>query len=138
MMRKTNEGLSPVGILLPAAACGLALTLILMLLGAVLVQRGTLGEGLITPLAFVFLALGGAVAALLAAKRAPGGKFLWAVGAGGLVFLILLAGGALALRQPVHISRAAVSLLIVLAASALGGFAGASMRKKKRYKHVKK
>ena len=137
-MRKTNEGLSPVGILLPSAVLGLGITLLLMLLGAVLVQRGTLGEGAIPPCAIVFLALGSAAAAMASAMRAPGGKFLWAMGAGTLVFLILLVGGAFALRQPVHVLRVLISLLAVLLASALGGFAGANVRKKKRYKHVKK
>lgn len=44
MMRKTNEGQSPVGILLPSVLAGLLGTLLLMLLGAVLVHRGTLGR----------------------------------------------------------------------------------------------
>ena len=35
MMRKTNEGQSPVGILLPSVLAGLLGTLLLMLLGAV-------------------------------------------------------------------------------------------------------
>ena len=50
MMRKTNEGQSPVGILLPSVLAGLLGTLLLMLLGAVLVHRGTLAEGAIAPL----------------------------------------------------------------------------------------
>ena len=70
MMRKTNEGQSPVGILLPSVLAGLLGTLLLMLLGAVLVHRGTLAEGAIAPCALVFLALGSALAALVAAKRA--------------------------------------------------------------------
>lgn len=49
MMRKTNEGQSPVGILLPAVLAGLLATLLLMLIGAVLVHRGTLAEGAIAP-----------------------------------------------------------------------------------------
>ena len=97
MMRKTNEGQSPVGILLPSVLAGLLGTLLLMLLGAVLVHRGTLAEGAIAPCALVFLALGSALAALVAA-----------------------------------------SLLCSLIASALGGYAGANMRKKKRYSHIKK
>ncbi|MDO4269684.1 MAG: TIGR04086 family membrane protein, partial [Eubacteriales bacterium] len=115
MMRKTNEGRSPVGILLPAAAAGLLTTLLLMLAGSILVQRGTLGEGAVAPCALAFLAAGCAIAALISAKRAPGGKFIWAVGAGALVFLILLVVGCLLLSQPVHIVRVAVSLLCTLA-----------------------
>ena len=137
-MRKTNEGSSPAGILLPAAAAGLLTTLLWMLVGAVLVHRAVLPEGMIAPCALAFLAVGCALAALLAAKRAPGGKLLWAVGAGGLVFLILLAAGAALLAQPVNPVRVAVSLLCMLAASALGGLAGANMRNKKRYSHTKK
>lgn len=137
-MRKTNEARSPVGILLPAVAAGLAVTLLLMLLGAVLVQRGVIGENAIGLLALLFLVLGSAVAALLAAVRAPGGKLPWAVGAGALVFLALLLFGLIGLRQPVHLLRVAISLLCTLIASALGGFAGANMRRKKRYRHLKK
>ena len=77
MMRKTNEGQSPVGILLPSVLAGLLGTLLLMLLGAVLVHRGTLAEGAIAPCALVFLALGSALAALVAAKRAGENQFYW-------------------------------------------------------------
>ena len=137
-MKKSNDDLSPIGILLPSALLGLGLTLLLMLAGALLVQRGTVGEGAIAPLSLVFLAAGSAAAAFLSAKRAPGGKFLWAVGAGALVFLVLLAVGALALRQPVHIPRTVISFTSMVVGAALGGFAGASMRRKKRHKHLKK
>ena len=82
MMRKTNEGQSPVGILLPSVLAGLLGTLLLMLLGAVLVHRGTLAEGAIAPCALVFLALGSALAALVAAKRAGENQFYWSLGAG--------------------------------------------------------
>ena len=138
MMRKTNEGRSPVGVLLPPAAAGLLMTLLLMLAGAILVHRSTLAEGVIAPCAWAFLAVGCAVAGLLAAKRAEGGKLLWALGAGIVVFLILLAAGAALGSQPINVVRAAASLLCTLAASALGGLAGANMRKKKRYSHIKK
>ncbi len=137
-MRKTNEGLSPVGVLLPAGAVGLGATLLLMLVGAILVHRRVLPEQAIAPCALLFLALGCAAAAFLSAKRAPGGKFLWAMGAGVLVFLVLLLVGVFALSQPVQLVRMAVSLLCTLAASALGGFAGANMRKRKKYRHLKK
>ncbi len=138
MMRKTNEGPSPVGVLLPAAVAGLLTTLLLMLVGAVLVHRRVLAEQAITPCALIFLAVGCAVAALVSAKRAPGGKFLWAMGAGVLVFLVLLLVSVIPLAQPVNVVRMAVSLLCTLAASALGGFAGANMRKRKKYRHIKK
>ena len=137
-MRKTNEGLSPVGVLLPAGVAGLGATLLLMLVGAILVHRRVLPEQAIAPCALLFLALGCAAAAFLSAKRAPGGKFLWAMGAGVLVFLVLLLVGVFALSQPVQLVRMAVSLLCTLAASALGGFAGANMRKRKKYRHLKK
>lgn len=137
-MKKTNESRSSVSVLLSSAVLGLITTLIFMLIGAVLVHRGVIEERMITPLAFVFLALGCFIAALVAAKRAEGGKLLLALGAGGLVFLLLLAGGILLLRQPVHIIRVVISSLCALAGSLLGGLAGANMRKKKRYSHLKK
>ena len=145
MMRKTNEGQSPVGILLPSVLAGLLGTLLLMLLGAVLVHRGTLAEGAIAPCALVFLALGSALAALVAAKRAGENQFYWSLGAGFAVFLILLilflfvlVAGLLPLGQSIHFVRTVISLLCSLIASALGGYAGANMRKKKRYSHIKK
>ncbi|MFQ9975953.1 MAG: TIGR04086 family membrane protein [Butyricicoccus sp.] len=136
MMRKTNEGQSPVGILLPSVLAGLLGTLLLMLLGAVLVHRGTLAEGAIAPCALVFLALGSALAALVAAKRAGENQFYWSLGAGFAVFLILLIVAVL--PQSIHFVRTVISLLCSLIASALGGYAGANMRKKKRYSHIKK
>ena len=84
-MRKTNEGPSPVGVLLPSAVVGLLATLLLMLVGAIFVHRLVLAEQAIAPCALIFLAVGCA-----------------------------------------------------LAASALGGFAGANMRKRKKYRHLKK
>lgn len=138
MMRKTNEGSTPAGVLLPAGAAGLLTTLLLMLVGAVLVHRGTLAEGAIVPCAWAFLAAGTALAGLIASKRAGGRKLLWALGAGGVVFLILLAAGLMLGSQPIHLVRASASLLCTLAASALGGLAGANMRKKKRHSHIKK
>ena len=138
MMRKTNEGQSPVGILLPSVLAGLLGTLLLMLLGAVLVHRGTLAEGAIAPCALVFLALGSALAALVAAKRAGENQVYWALGAGCAVFLYLPTVAAPPLCQSLPFGPPVISLLCSLIASALGGYAGANMRKKKRYSHIKK
>lgn len=136
-MRKTNEGHSPVSILLIPAAIGFVLTMCLMLIGAVFVQKGTLGENLISVLAIVFLAIGSAVSAFLASRRADSSKLLWAVGSSLLVFLILLVGGALLLHQPVHISRTAISLSVVIVVSIIGSVVGANVRKKSKYRHKK-
>lgn len=54
------------------------------------------------------------------------------------VFLILLIVAVLPLGQSIHFVRTVISLLCSLIASALGGYAGANMRKKKRYSHIKK
>ncbi|MDO5142017.1 MAG: TIGR04086 family membrane protein [Eubacteriales bacterium] len=137
-MRKTNESQSPAGILLPGGAVGLLMTLVLMLAGAVLLHRGSLPEGATPVYALGSLAVGCALAALIAAKRAAAGKLLWALGAGGVVFLILLAAGAGLLAQPVDLMRTASSLLCAMVASVLGGLAGAGLRPKKRYRHIKK
>ncbi len=132
-MRKTNEGRSAAGILLPAAGSGLAAILLLLLIGAMLVQRGTLNEALMRPYAVFALCFGCALSAFISAVRAPGGKFLWAAGAGMTVFVILLIGGVLLSEGPIHILKTIFSLLFALAASALGGFAGATRRKKRKY-----
>ena len=92
----------------------------------------------IAPCALVFLALGSALAALVAAKRAGEKQFYWSLGAGFAVFLILLIVAVLPLGQSIHFVRTVISLLCSLIASALGGYAGANMRKKKRYSHIKK
>ena len=81
---------------------------------------------------------GSALAALVAAKRAGENQFYWSLGAGFAVFLILLIVAVLPLGQSIHFVRTVISLLCSLIASALGGYAGANMRKKKRYSHIKK
>ena len=65
-------------------------------------------------------------------------QFYWSLGAGFAVFLILLIVAVLPLGQSIHFVRTVISLLCSLIASALGGYAGANMRKKKRYSHIKK
>ncbi len=132
-MRKTNEGRSAVGILLPAAGLGLAAILLLLLAGAMFVQRGTINESMTRPYAVFALCFGCAVSAFISAVRAPGGKFLWAAGAGMTVFVILLIGGVLLSEGPIHILKTLLSFLFAISASALGGFAGATRRKKRKY-----
>lgn len=107
-------------------------------LGAVLVHRGTLAEGAIAPCALVFLHSAVRLLHWSAAKRAGEKQFYWSLGAGFAVFLILLIVAVLPLGQSIHFVRTVISLLCSLIASALGGYAGANMRKKKRYSHIKK
>ena len=87
---------------------------------------------------YTFTAVRSALAALVAAKRAGENQFYWSLGAGFAVFLILLIVAVLPLGQSIHFVRTVISLLCSLIASALGGYAGANMRKKKRYSHIKK
>ena len=138
MMRKTNEGRSPAGILLPSVAAGIVVTFVFMLAGAVLMHRGILPEYAVAPSALAFLAAGGLMGGFAAAKRAAGRRLIWAMGAGAAVFLILLVVGLLLQSQPVNIARTAVSLLCAIAASALGGLAGVNIHHKKRHSHIKK
>lgn len=138
MMRKTNENSAPVGIVLSAAAGGIVATLLFLLMGAIFIRRGSLEEAMIRPWALAGLALGCILAAFIAAKCAPGGKFLWAAAAGFIVFLLLLTISLVIVRQPIHFIRSIISLLCALIASTIGGFVGATTRKKKRYSHLKK
>ena len=138
MMRKTNEGRSPAGILLPSVAAGLVVTFVFMLAGAVLLHRGILPEYAVAPSALAFLAAGGLIGGFAAAKRAAGRRLIWAMGTGAAVFLILLVVGLLLQSQPVNIARTAFSLLCAIAASALGGLAGVNIHHKKRHSHIKK
>ena len=137
-MRKTNEGASPVRLILLAAFAGLAATLVLMLISAALVHRGTLGEAMIPTISLACLALGCMLASFLAARRLPDGRLAIAVAGGPVVFLILLAVCALALSQPVRFGRTAVSLLCAVAASVLGTAVGIYMRTKNKHSHLKK
>ena len=138
MMRKTNEGRSPAGTLLPSVAAGLVVTFVFMLAGAVLLHRGILPEYAVAPSALAFLAAGGLIGGFAAAKRAAGRRLIWAMGTGAAVFLILLVVGLLLQSQPVNIARTAFSLLCAIAASALGGLAGVNIHHKKRHSHIKK
>ena len=137
-MRKTNEGASPVRLILLAAFAGLAATLVLMLISAALVHRGTLGEAMIPTISLACLAAGCMLTSFLAARRLPDGRLAIAVAGGPVVFLILLAVCALALSQPVRFGRTAVSLLCAVAASVLGTAAGIYMRTKNKHSHLKK
>lgn len=138
MMRKTNEGQSPVGILLPSVLAGLLGTLLLMLLGAVLVHRGTLAEGAIAPCALVFLALGSALAALVAAKRAGENQFYWVARRRFCGFSDPADRCGAAARSIHSFCTHGVSLLCSLIASALGGYAGAQDAEKEALRHIKK
>ncbi len=137
-MRKTNEGASPVRLILLAAFAGLAATLVLMLISAALVHRGTLGEAMIPTISLACLALGCMLASFLAARRLPDGRLALALAGGAVVFLVLLAVCAFALSQPVRFGRTAVSLLCAVAASVLGTAAGIYMRTKNKHSHLKK
>ena len=137
-MRKTNEGASPVRLILLAAFAGLAATLVLMLISAALVHRGTLGEAMIPTISLACLALGCMLASFLAARRLPDGRLALALASGAVVFLVLLAVCAFALSQPVRFGRTAVSLLCAVAASVLGTAVGIYMRTKNKHSHLKK
>lgn len=137
-MRKTNEGASPVRLILLAAFAGLAATLVLMLISAALVHRGTLGEAMIPTISLTCLALGCMLASFLAARRLPDGRLALALAGGAVVFLVLLAVCAFALSQPVRFGRTAVSLLCAVAASVLGTAVGIYMRTKNKHSHLKK
>ncbi|WP_302656771.1 TIGR04086 family membrane protein [Agathobaculum sp.] len=137
-MRKTNEGASPVRLILLAAFAGLAATLVLMLISAALVHRGTLGEAMIPTISLACLALGCMLASFLAARRLPDGRLALALAGGAVVFLVLLAVCAFALSQPVRFGRTAVSLLCAVAASVLGTAVGIYMRTKNKHSHLKK
>ena len=137
-MRKTNAGASPVRLILLAAFAGLAATLVLMLISAALVHRGTLGEAMIPTISLACLALGCMLASFLAARRLPDGRLALALAGGAVVFLVLLAVCAFALSQPVRFGRTAVSLLCAVAASVLGTAVGIYMRTKNKHSHLKK
>lgn len=74
-MRKTNESASPVRPVLFGATAGLLATLVLMLVCAVLVHQGTLGEELIPTISGSPVWWPDAwLASFLAARRLPDGQ----------------------------------------------------------------
>ena len=137
-MRKTNEGASPVRLILLAAFAGLAATLVLMLISAALVHRGTLGEAMIPTISLACLALGCMLASFLAARRLPDGRLALALAGGAGGFRVLVAVCACALSLRVGCGRPAVSLLCAVAASVLGTAVGIYMRTKNKHSHLKK
>ena len=117
---------------------GLLGTLLLMLLGAVLVHRGTLAEGAIAPCALVFLALGSALAALVAAKRAGENQFYWSLGRRFCGFSDPADRCGAAARSIHSFCTHGDQPALLVDRLGTGGYAGANMRKKKRYSHIKK
>ena len=99
-MRKTNEGASPVRPVLFGAAAGLLATFVLMLVCAVLVHQGTLGEELIPTISLACLTAGCMLASFLAARRLPDGRLAIAVAGGPVVFLILWLSARSRCRSP--------------------------------------
>ena len=97
MMRKTNEGRSPAGTLLPSCGGRSGWSHSCLCWPArVLLHRGILPEYAVAPSALAFLAAGGLMGGFAAAKRAAGRRLIWAMGAGAAVFLILLVVGSAA------------------------------------------
>lgn len=132
---KKAENTAPVGAILafPVLA-GLALTILLMLGGALAVYHGKVSAGLIPQAALGALGIGVFAAALLAARRAGKSRLLWGLAAGGALFLCLLLLSLTWIGEPVRLTRILLVLGVTLVAACAGSIAGASLRKTKRKK----
>lgn len=138
MKKHENAVPSLLGVVVLPALLGFAVSLILMIAGVVLVQRGIATESVIGILSRVSLFVGGMIASMIAARRASSGKLLCAMCSGVLLF-VLLAGISLALVDaPVHVLHTIVSVLCILVASFLGGVLGMQKKRSKKYRHIRK
>lgn len=137
---KKNESTMPslVGVVILPALLGFVVTLILMIVGVVMVQREIIGESIIGIMSRVFLFIGGLIASSIAARRASSGKLLCAISSGVLLF-VLLAGVSLVLVDaPVHVLHTVISVLCILIASFLGAMLGMQKKRNKKYKYIRK
>ena len=109
-----------------AAASGLGLTLVLLLLGAVLLSSGALSPGWLGVCPYIAL-VGGGVCCGVCAAKCP--KRLYGALAGGLLMaLVLLALGFLFVQTVFAPVQAGLNLALLLAASAAGSVAAALFR----------
>ncbi len=109
-----------------AAAAGLGLVLVLLLLGAILLSSGALPPGWLKVCPYIALA-GGGICCGVCAARCP--KRLYGALAGGLLMaLILLALGFLFVQTDFSPVQAGLNLAILLAAAAAGSVAAALFR----------
>ncbi|MGE4548396.1 MAG: TIGR04086 family membrane protein [Intestinibacillus sp.] len=132
---KKAENAAPVSAILGfPVLSGFVLTLLLMLVGTLAVYGGKLSSDLIPQASLVALGAGGFATALLAARRAPRSKFLWALASGGVLFLCLLLLSLVWIGEPMRLQRVLLVFGVTLAAACIGGMAGASLKKKKRKK----
>lgn len=137
---KKNESAMPslMSVVILPALLGFAVTLILIAVGVVMVQKEVIGESVIGILSRVFLFIGGLLASSIAARRASSGKLLCAISSGVLLF-VLLAGVSLVLVDaPVNVLHTVISVLCILVASFLGCMLGMQKKRNKKYKHIRK
>ena len=111
---------------------GLLTVLLLLAVCSFAVIIGILSDVPPEVLATGSLLVGCMLAAFRAARISLGKRLLWALAAGGGVLLCLFILSFVCFEGPINGSRAAVNVGCVLAASLLGGFFGATGRRKKR------
>lgn len=133
-MKKAENAASASTVLGFPVFSGFVLTLLLMLAGTLAVYGGKLSSDLIPQASLTALGIGGFAAALLAARRAPRSKFLWALASGGILFLCLLLLSLVWIGEPMRLPRVLLVFGVTLAAACAGGMVGASLKKTRRKK----
>ena len=131
-MKKTDESLSLNRVLAFPVLTGLAAALLAMLLGAFLVKLGRVGLDRIPAFAVSSLCLGVLLAAFLSARRAPGNRLFWGIGAGAAVLLCIALLSLSWFSEPVSLPQLAVNSAVALLAAFLGAFIGSRRRRRKR------
>lgn len=115
-MRKTGEEqgvrwLQIMTAVLLGGALSLVVCLVVLLLCAIGISNGWLGETSMAQLAIVACVLGGFCGGVLTVKRCGSRALLAGLAAGGACFLLLLAGGLLFFPETVSIDRGGLGLL---------------------------
>lgn len=110
-----------------AAAAGLGLTLILLVLSAVLLFSGVLSPKWLTVCPYIALSGGGLCCGVCAAKCPK--RLYGALAGGGLMALALLGLGFLFVQTVFAPLQAGLNLVILLAAAAIGSVAAALLGK---------
>lgn len=111
----------------------LAVSMSVLLLCAIGISNGWLGETSIEQLAIAACVLGGFFGGILTVKRCGSRALLAGLAAGGACFLLLLAGGLLFFPEAVSIDRGGLGLLSgCLCGGAAAGILCAGPKRKRR------
>lgn len=133
MIKKNENTKSATAILGVPVLVGLALTLLMLSVGALLTHLGRMDINSVLQFTLVSLAFSGWLTGLQGALRASRSKFLWGLACGGILFACLLLVSILWIGEPIRLTRILLVGGVTLSAAALGSIIGKG-KKQQRYK----